>query len=155
MVLVSSKGQAIRFKETDVRGMGRVASGVRGMRLGRGDSVVSLGIVDSGMVNKGMLELLVVGKNGYGKRTNMKNFKVQHRGGSGIKAGKVTPKTGEIVYAQVSESVDERDLIVISEKGQVIRLAFGDIPVLGRATQGVRIMSFKEGGDSVASVTFI
>lgn len=154
-VLVSAKGQAIRFKEKDVRAMGRVASGVRGVRLGRGDSVVSMDIVDPEMVRKGLLELLVVSGHGFGKRSNLKHFKVQRRGGSGIKTAKVTSKTGEIVYAQVSNATDERDLIVVSEQGQVIRLPFGSIPVLGRATQGVRIMRFKEEKDGVASVTFI
>ncbi len=153
--LVSAKGQAIRFKEKDVRGMGRTAAGVRGMRLGRSDHVVSLDIVDPDMVKKGFLELLVVMDNGYGKRSNLKHYKVQKRGGKGIKTANVTAKTGEIVYAQVSNAKDERDLIVISEKGQVIRIPFGAISVLGRATQGVRIMRFKEEKDSVASVAFV
>lgn len=155
IALVSAKGQAIRFKEKDVRGMGRVAAGVRGMRLGKGDHVVSLDIVEPDMVKKGLLELLVVMDNGFGKRSNLKHYKVQHRGGKGIKTANVTTKTGEIVYAQISNAKDERDLIVISENGQVIRIPFGTISVLGRATQGVRIMRFKEEKDSVASVTFV
>ncbi len=155
IMLVSAKGQAIRFRERDVRPMGRAASGVRGMRLRRGDAIVGMDIVDPEMVKKNILELMVVMDKGYGKRSNLKLYKVQRRAGSGIKTANTTSKTGEIVYAQVSNTRDERDLIVISEGGQVIRIPFGTISVLGRATQGVRIMRFKEEKDGVASVTFV
>lgn len=155
IVLVTAKGQAIRFKEKDVRSMGRAASGVRGVKLRKGDAVVGMDIVEPEMVKKNLLELLVVMEHGYGKRSNLKYFKIQHRGGVGIKTANVTAKTGEIVYSQVSNTKDDRDLIVMSEQGQVIRIPFGTISVLGRATQGVRIMRFKEEKDSVASVTFV
>jgi len=96
-------------------------------------------------------ELLVVTENGYGKKSALKQFKLQRRGGSGIKAAQITAKTGPIVVAEVLEGSEE-DIIAISQKGQVIRTALGSIPVLGRATQGVRIMKL-EAGDKVASVT--
>lgn len=155
VMIVTARGQAIRFKEKDVRAMGRNASGVRGVNLRRGDNVVSMDVVDPEMVKKGVLELLVVMDKGYGKRTNVKYYKIQHRGGVGIKTANITAKTGQIVYAEMSSSKDERDLIVMSQQGQVIRIPFGTISVLGRATQGVRIMRFKEEKDGVASVTFV
>ncbi len=155
VVLITSLGQSIRFKETDVRAMGRVAAGVRGIRLKNKDMIVGMDILESDFVKKGMLELFVVTEHGFGKRTNLKSYKVQHRGGSGIKTAKVTSKTGSLVRAYVANTKDERDLIVISRNGQVIRLPFRSVSVLGRATQGVRLMRFKEEKDMVANVTFV
>jgi DNA gyrase subunit A len=155
IILVTAAGQAIRFKEKNVRAMGRAATGVRGIKLKGKDEVVGMDVIDPALVAKNLLDLLVVMENGFGKRTNLKNYKVQGRGGSGIKTAKVTPKTGRIISAQVASSKDERDLIAISKFGQVIRLPFKSISVLGRATQGVRIMRFKEAEDGVASVTFV
>jgi len=154
IILVTAFGQAIRFKEKNVRPMGRPATGVRGIRLKGKDEVVGMDVIDPSLVAKNLLDLLVVTENGFGKRTNLKNYKVQG-GGSGIKTAKVTPKTGKIISAQVASSKDERDLIAISKFGQVIRLPFKSISILGRATQGVRIMRFKEEDDRVASVTFV
>ncbi|HBH17186.1 MAG TPA: hypothetical protein DDW92_02910 [Candidatus Veblenbacteria bacterium] len=93
---------------------------------------------------------------GYGKRTKLKEYKVQNRGGSGVRTAHVTPKTGQVVSAFVVNAKREKeDLIVMSDKGQVIRLLLKSVSVLGRDTQGVRIMRFKESGDQVASVTFV
>jgi len=155
IIIVTSKGQSIRFKEKDVRAMGRTASGVRAMRLKKGDYVVGMDIVDPKLVAKNSLELFIIADHGYGKKTNLKSYKVQRRGGSGIKTASVTSKTGELVGAYVSNVDDERDLIVISTQGQVIRTPFKSVPSLGRATQGVRLMRFKDEKDSVASVTFV
>lgn len=155
IVLVTAQGQSIRFKEIKIRPMGRNASGVRGIRLKGKDEVIGMDVIDPALVAKNLLDLLIVTENGFGKRTNLKNYKVQGRGGLGIKTAKVTPKTGKIISAQVASSKDERDLIVISKYGQVIRLPFGSISVLGRATQGVRLMRFKERDDAAASVTFV
>jgi DNA gyrase subunit A len=155
IILITAQGQAIRFKEKNVRGMGRAATGVRGIRIKGKDSVVGMDVIDPGLVSKNLLELLVVMENGFGKRTNLKNYKVQGRGGSGIKTAKVTPKTGKIISAQIASSKDERDLIIISKFGQVIRLPFKSVSTLGRATQGVRLMRFKEAEDRAASVTFV
>jgi DNA gyrase subunit A len=155
IILVTAQGQAIRFKEKNVRSMGRAASGVRGLRLKGKDEVVGMDVIEPSLVSKNLLDLLVVMENGFGKRTNLKNYKVQGRGGSGVKTAKVTPKTGKIISAQIASSKDERDLIIISKFGQVIRLPFKSVSTLGRATQGVRLMRFKEIDDRAASVTFV
>ena len=154
IILVTEKGQSIRFKEKDVRSMSRAASGVRGILLKKNDEVVGMEIVKAALKEKNeKLELLVVSENGYGKRTDLKQFKIQHRGGSGIKAAQLSQKTGKLVMAEILEP-DEVDLIVISEKGQIIRVPINSVSLLGRATQGVRIMKL-ESGDKVASVTCV
>jgi len=156
IMLVTAQGQSIRFSEKDVRPMGRAASGVTGMRLkGNSDSIVGMDVVDGKAVDKGAFDLMVVMEHGFGKRTNLSEYKVQGRAGSGIKTAEVTAKTGPIVQALLINSKDERDVIVISEKGQTIRFTSKDIPSLSRATQGVRIMRFKAEKDSVSSVTLI
>ena len=155
VTVVTALGQAIRFRERDVRSMGRAAAGVRALRLKKNDRVVGMDIISPELVKKNMLELFVIAENGLGKRTNLKQYKVQRRGGSGIKTSKVTAKTGKLICAYISNIADERDLIIISKKGQVIRLPLASVSSLGRATQGVRLMRFKEEGDMVASVTFV
>jgi DNA gyrase subunit A len=155
IMIVTARGQSIRFKEKDVRAMGRTASGVRAVRLKKGDRVIGMDIVNPKLVAKNSLELFVIAEKGYGKRTNLKSYKVQRRGGSGVKTASVTGKTGGLIGAYVSNVDDERDLVVISTQGQVIRTPFESVPSLGRATQGVRLMRFKDEGDGVASVTFI
>lgn len=148
--IVTSKGQSIRFDEADVRAMGRTAAGVRGMSIKKGDMVVSAEVVSAAAKNA---ELLIIMAKGYGKKTKMDEYKVQGRGGSGIKTAEVTPKTGEIIGAKVvsGEGAEEEEMVVISKKGQVIRCKAGEIPSLSRATQGVRIMKLYE-GDSIASM---
>ncbi len=156
IMLVTRNGQSIRFKETDVRAMGRNASGVRGITLKKKeDAVIGMDIVLPSLVKKGHLELFTAAENGLGKRTNLNEYKVQHRGGSGIRTMKVTPKTGLVVAAYVTSTDEERDLLCMSKKGIAIRLPFKSVPNLGRDTQGVRIMRFKETGDSLSSVAFI
>lgn len=148
--IVTAKGQSIRFDEADVRAMGRTAGGVRGMSIKKGDMVVSAEVVSAGAKNA---SLLVIMSKGYGKKTSMDEYKIQGRGGSGIKTAEVTPKTGEIIGAKVitGEGSEEEEMVVISKKGQVIRCKAGEIPSLSRATQGVRIMKLYE-GDSIASM---
>lgn len=155
IVLVTKNGQAIRFKEADVRAMGRAAAGVRGIKLKKNDSVVGMDVVLPSLVKKGHLELFTVAENGLGKRTNLTEYKVQGRGGSGIRTMHVSAKTGGVVAAYVSSDQEDYDLILISKKGIVIRIPFKSVPSLGRDTQGVRVMRFKEEGDLVSSVTFI
>jgi DNA gyrase subunit A len=155
IVIVTGKGMSIRFEEKGVRSMGRTASGVRGMRLKRGDYVIGMDVVSSEEVKKNLLELLVVMAHGFGKRTNLKEYRLQGRGGSGIKTAEVTAKTGEIVTGFIVSAKDERDIVAISGHGQVIRLALGEIRTIGRATQGVRIMRFKEENDALSSVTIV
>lgn len=155
VILVADNGQAVRFKETDVRAMGRSASGVRGMRLKKNGLVMGMDMIFEGKPSKDE-QLLVVMENGFGKRTGISNYKVQHRGGSGVTTAKITPKTGNIISSFiVNAKLAGEDLIIISEKGQVIRLPLKSVNILGRSTQGVRLMRFKEAGDKVASVTFI
>jgi len=150
VILTTKAGIAIRFKEKDIRAMGRSAAGVRGIRLKKGDEVVGMDVIPKSE-DKEKRYLLVVMENGYGKRTDINQYKVQGRGGSGIKTAKITSKTGGIIMACILEpAVDEEDLIVISQHGQVIRTGVKSISLLGRATQGVRIMRLDE-GDKVAS----
>ncbi len=151
IVLVTAKGQSIHFKEKDVRPMGRSASGVRGILLKKDDELVGMEVIgDKWRKQNAKIELLVVTENGFGKKTDIRQFKIQHRGGSGIKASQVTQKTGKVVIAEILEP-DEEELIAISAKGQVIRTSLVSVSLLGRATQGVRIMKM-EAGDKIASV---
>jgi DNA gyrase subunit A len=151
--LVTKGGQSIRFKEADVREMGRTASGVTAMKLGKNDEIVSADVITKGAKDR---EILIVTEDGYGKSTPAKEYKVQNRGGSGIKTVKVTDKTGKVVCGIVisPEERAEGELVIMSKKGQVIKLPLKDVPVLGRDTQGVRVMKMRA-GDSIASVVFV
>lgn len=153
IMLVTKNGQAMRFSEGDVRPMGRTASGVIGMRLKKDDEIVAMHVVPK--VNAKSLEVVVVTEQGYGKRTAMKEYRKQKRGGSGIKTASITAKTGAIVNASLVDSADltNTDLLVISQKGQVIRIAAGSISKQGRATQGVRIMKASDKSGKVAAFT--
>lgn len=152
IVMATSGGQAIRFKESDVRAMGRGAGGVRGVRLKRDDRVIGVDAVFKGQKGN---QLMVVSENGYGKRSDLKLYKIQKRGGSGIKTASVTSKTGKLVSGRIVNADEiESDLFVTSTKGQIIRIPLKSISVLGRATQGVRIMNMKN-GDKVGASTII
>ncbi|HEY9480946.1 MAG TPA: DNA gyrase subunit A [Candidatus Paceibacterota bacterium] len=144
--IVTAEGQSIRFEESDVREMGRSAMGVRGINLGKGDSVISADVVKPGAKSA---RLMVISKNGYGKTTKMEEYKTQGRGGSGILTMNVTDKTGPVIAAKVI-SEDDSELVAMSKKSQVVRIALSEIPVLGRSTQGVRVMKLRD-GDSLAS----
>jgi DNA gyrase subunit A len=148
--LITHAGQQIRFKESDVREMGRTAAGVTGMKLKKGDYIVAADVIAKGSTNT---EILVVMENGYGKTSPAKEYKVQKRGGSGIKTAKVTAKTGAVVGGAVlaEGEKDEGELVVMSRKGQVIKLPMKDVPTLGRDTQGVRVMKLRP-GDAIASI---
>lgn len=155
VILVTNQGQAIRFHEKDVRHMGRGAAGVRGIRLKKGDEVIGMDLVFGGKPGTEE-QLLVVMENGFAKRTKLPEFKTQGRGGSGVKCANITTKTGKAVSAVIaSNKSDKEDIIVISEKGQVIRLPLKSVPIIGRATQGVRVMRFKNAGDKVANITYV
>lgn len=155
--LMTAGGQAIRFKETDVRDMGRGAAGVFGIRLRDGDKVVGMGVIKTDKETKRKYQVLSIAEYGFGKRTDLDLYKVQGRGGSGIRTAKVGSKSGQIVNAYVvnEESMMDKDLVIISEKGQVIRLPFKSVNKAGRDTQGVKLMRFKNGGDRVACVTWV
>jgi DNA gyrase subunit A len=141
---VTAKGQSIRFAAKDVREMGRQAAGVRGMKLGAGDSIVGSGVIPKGA----KAELLVLSSTGYGKKTPLSEYKTQGRGGSGIKTMSITAKTKQLVGGAVILGGGE--LIAMSKKSQTIRTGLDEIPSLSRATQGVRVMKMRD-TDTVAS----
>jgi DNA gyrase subunit A len=145
IILVTRKGQSIRFPERQVRAMGRAAAGVKGISLKKDDSVVSVQIIRD--PND---QLLVVCKNGFGKRTRLTSYRPQNRGGSGILTAKVTKRTGEIVDARIVRP-GFHDVLLVSEHGKVIRLPLRGVSILGRATQGVTMMRLDK-SDKVASL---
>ncbi len=154
VMLISHEGAAIRFKSGDVRQMGRTAAGVAGMKLRKGDYLVAADVLRVGEKDR---QVLVVTENGFGKTTSAKEYKVQKRAGSGIKTAKLNGKTGKIVGAAImaTEEGVAQELVVMSSKGQVIKLALKDVPTLGRDTQGVKVMRLRA-DDTVASiVTFV
>ena len=148
VVISTSAGQAVRFNEQDVRAMGRSAKGVRGIRLRPKDEIVGMDVIQ----DRGQ-KLLVVSANGYGKATVAENLPVHKRGGVGIKVAAITAKTGPLVAVHTLDPV-AKEVIMMSTKGQAIRVAVKEIPTLGRATQGVRIMRLND-GDTVASIGIV
>ncbi|HNZ84047.1 MAG TPA: DNA gyrase subunit A [Candidatus Pacearchaeota archaeon] len=152
VILITKVGKSIRFSEKQVRPMGRPAAGIKGISLKKDDKVISMDLIRS-KTEKGQDSqnyIIVLSENGYGKMTKIKDFRIQSRGGSGIKVSQTTPKTGQMACAQVL-SGEEEELIVISQKGQVIRTPISSIPKLSRVTQGVRIMRL-EPGEKVAKM---
>ncbi len=148
--ILTKKGKSIRFKESDVRSMGRAAAGVRGIMLAPGDEVVEAALITDPRKSK----LLVVMQNGLGKMTPVEEYRLQGRGGTGVKAAQLTPKTGDIVGGHVLTEGEEGDLLCISKQGQMIRMKLSDIPSRGRATQGVIVMRLN-GGDKVATMSVL
>ncbi len=144
--LISRKGKAIRFDQKEVRSMGRTAMGVKGMDLDSDDEVIGMEVVKD---DKN--ELLIVTKKGFGKRTEMSEYRVQGRSGKGVKAANITKKTGLVAAARVLTG-EEENLMIISEKGKVIKTRVKDISKMGRVTQGVIIMKLRK-GDKVASIS--
>ncbi len=147
VVISTSLGQAIRFHEKDARPMGRVSRGVRGIRLRANDHVIGMDIVAEGS------DIFVISKYGYGKRTKVSQFTPHARGGVGIRSAVVNTKTGELMGVKTLTG-DDQEVIIISKNGQTIRLGLKDIPALGRATQGVRIMRLN-GDDEVVSLALV
>jgi DNA gyrase subunit A len=135
-------GKAIHFPETQIREVGRTARGMKGIRISREDEVVGMEVVTT------HTQILTVMEHGYGKRTQASEYRVQNRGGSGIFTVKRTPRTGNVVGIRTVANEDE--LMLISDKGKIIRLKAGDIPIQGRATQGVRLITLEEGERVVA-----
>ncbi len=152
VVISTAQGQAIRFHEKDARPMGRVSRGVRGIRLRTGDEVIGMDIVEEGS------SIFVISQYGYGKRTKVSQFTPHARGGVGIRSAVVNTKTGRLVGVKTLKddkaSEDIQEVIIISSQGQTIRLGMKDIPALGRATQGVRIMRLRD-GDEVVSLALV
>jgi DNA gyrase subunit A len=151
VVISTAQGQAIRFHEKDARPMGRVSRGVRGIRLRTGDEVIGMDIVEAGS------SIFVISQYGYGKRTKVSQFTPHARGGVGIRSAVVNDKTGRLVGVKTlldEKKNDGQEVIIISSQGQTIRLGLKDIPALGRATQGVRIMRLN-GNDEVVSLALV
>jgi DNA gyrase subunit A len=144
-MLALKSGKSIRFEESKTRPMGRGASGVRGITLSHeNDEVVGMIAVDDMESN-----ILVVSEKGYGKRSSLEDYRITNRGGKGVKTISVTEKTGELVA--IKNVTDEDDLMIINKSGLTIRMAVSDLRVMGRATQGVRLINIKE-KDSIAAV---
>lgn len=148
LVISTAQGQAIRFHEKDARPMGRVSRGVRGIRLRSGDKVIGMDIVQEGS------SIFVISKHGYGKRTKIAQFTPHARGGVGIRSAVVNSKTGELIGVKTLAGDDGQEVIIVSSQGQTIRLGLKNIPELGRATQGVRIMRLND-GDEVVSLALV
>lgn len=158
VLLVSFEGKSIKFKEDDVRTTARDTMGVRGIDLKANDYVVGMEVFDTAKAaptdkrKKSFSQVLIVTQNGLGKRTEIRDWPLQNRGGQGVKPAEITPKTGKIVSCiGVDESVDQ--IIITSKSAQVIKLPLKNIPALGRPTQGVILMRFAKKGDVVAAVT--
>lgn len=150
IIMANRNGRAIRFSEEKVRMMGRVSTGVRGMRLDDdNDEVVGMICMRPGDGN----DILVLSENGYGKRTDLEAYRVTNRGGKGVRTIMVTDKTGRLVA--IKSVNDENDLVIINKSGITIRVAVSDIRLQGRATQGVRIINLSKRGDTIASVTCV
>ncbi|MDP5121639.1 MAG: DNA gyrase subunit A, partial [Spirosomaceae bacterium] len=147
IVIAAKKGKAVRFHESDARPMGRTATGVRGIRLDADDKAIGMLCI-----NREDTQLLVVTENGYGKRSDVNEYRITSRGAKGVKAMNVTEKTGGLVA--IKEVTDEDDLMIITVNGIAIRMAVADLRVMGRATQGVRLIRLN-GKDNIASVTRI
>lgn len=148
VIISTAQGQANRFHEKNVRAMGRVSRGVRGIRLRAGDRVIGMDVVEQGS------SLFVISKHGYGKRTKVAQFTSHSRGGVGIRSAIVNSKTGELIGVKALAGDEGQEVIIVSMHGQTIRLGLKDIPELGRATQGVRIMRLND-GDEVVSLALV
>lgn len=144
IVIGTHTGFAIRFNEKDVRDMGRTATGVRGVRLGKGDKVVGLLVI-----RRPGTSVLVVTDKGYGKRSDINDYRITHRGGKGVITVKTTDKVGKMI--SMMEVVDKDELVIISTQGMVIKQSIKDIRIMGRNTQGVRVIRLNE-GDSIADI---
>ena len=146
VILANSKGYAIRFAETQVRAMGRTATGVRGMSLTEGDEIIGMICMRDGTRDN----VLVVSEQGMGKRSALEDYRVTHRGGKGVKTINITPKTGKLIA--IKNVNDDNDLVIINKSGIAIRLKVNSLRVVGRATQGVRLINLEKKNDEIASV---
>jgi DNA gyrase subunit A len=146
IILALKSGKLVRFEETKTRPMGRTASGVRGITL-KDDNDEVIGMV---AVNDMNSEILVVAEKGYGKRSSLDEYRITNRGGKGVKTLNITEKTGDLI--SINAVTDADDLMIINKSGLTIRMAVEDLRVMGRATQGVKLINIK-GNDKIAAVT--
>lgn len=152
IMLAGRKGRCCRFDETDARPLGRTASGVRGINIEDDDEVIGMVCYDPSAEDASQRNILVVSEHGYGKRSDIEEYRITNRGGKGVKTLNITDKTGDLVA--IKNVTDENDLMIINRSGLTIRLAVADIRVAGRATQGVRLINIKD-GDSIAAVSAV
>jgi DNA gyrase subunit A len=148
IMIAAREGRAIRFNESTVRPMGRVSSGVRAISIEDDNEVIGMIAIEPDSKE----DVLVLSENGYGKRTDLDEYRITNRGGKGVKTINVTEKTGQLISIQAV--TDDNDLMIINRSGLTIRTAADQIRVAGRATQGVRVINLRE-GDSIASVTAV
>ena len=152
IMLAGRKGRCCRFEETDARPLGRTASGVRGINIEDDDEVIGMVCYDPSAEDAASYTILVVSEHGYGKRSDIEEYRITSRGSKGVKTLNITDKTGDLVA--IKNVTDEDDLMIINRSGLTIRMAVSDIRVAGRATQGVRLINIKE-GDSIAAVSAV
>ncbi len=146
IILADRKGRAIRFPEEKVRVMGRGATGVKGMTLDENDEIIGMICIDQ----ENPEDILVVSENGYGKRSDLDDYRITNRGGKGVKTLNITEKTGELVA--IKSVNDDNDLVIINKSGVTIRLKVSDLRVMGRATQGVKLINLEKRQDAISSV---
>ena len=146
IILADRKGRAIRFPEEKVRVMGRGATGVKGMTLDENDEIIGMICIDQ----ENPEDILVVSENGYGKRSDLDDYRITNRGGKGVKTLNITEKTGELVA--IKSVTDDNDLVIINKSGVTIRLKVSDLRVMGRATQGVKLINLEKRQDAISSV---
>ncbi len=147
ILMAGKNGKAIRFNEEKIRAIGRTGAGVRGMNLENGDELIGMICVE-----KEGRDILVVSENGYGKRSDLEGYRITNRGGKGVKTLNITEKTGKLIALKAVN--DEHDLMIITQSGLTIRLPIADLRVMGRATQGVKLINLK-GKDQIAAVEFV
>ena len=145
VILAAREGKAIRFNEAGVRAIGRTGAGVKGITIEGDDEVVGMICVEKDAKE----DILVVSENGYGKRTDLGDYRITNRGGKGVKTLQITEKTGKLIA--IKSVTDENDLMIINRSGLTIRIPVSDIRVSGRATQGVRVINLRN-NDAIASV---
>ena len=152
IMLAGRKGRCVRFDENDARPLGRTASGVRGINIDEDDEVIGMVCYDPAAEDAASHNILVVSEHGYGKRSDVEEYRITNRGGKGVKTLNITDKTGDLIA--LKDVTDENDLMIINRSGLTIRMAVSDIRVAGRATQGVRLINIKD-GDAIAAVSAV
>jgi DNA gyrase/topoisomerase IV subunit A len=152
ILLAGNQGKCCRFDEEDARAIGRNSTGVRGINLEEGDFVVGMVCIDPEEQAAKPLDILVVSENGFGKRSELDEYRKTNRGGKGVKTINITEKTGKLIA--IKNVTDENDLMIITKSGLTIRMAVSDIKVAGRATQGVKLINIKD-GDAIAAVSVV
>ena len=152
IMLAGRKGRCVRFDENDARPLGRTASGVRGINIDEDDEVIGMVCYDPTAEDAAAHNILVVSEHGYGKRSDVEEYRITNRGGKGVKTLSITDKTGDLIA--LKDVTDDNDLMIINRSGLTIRMAVSDIRVAGRATQGVRLINIKD-GDAIAAVSAV